>query len=288
MSRSSPRQAPAEAFSVLDSHVHFFPDKLFRAIWRWFDEAGWVIPYAGWDLSAFLAELSAMGVEQAFVLPYAHKPNISLELNRWIERLCRDHPWLIPFAAVHPEDENLEEVLRTALDTWDFAGVKLHLAVQCYRADDPALRPIYEAVHSRDKAVVIHVGTAPYEPGRREFPYLGLDALGNVLRELPRLKVVVPHFGLDELEKALALVDNYENVYLDTSWVLGNPQLTIPLSRLEEVIATRWPRIIYGSDFPILEHSPESGLEIIHRLDLDEEAKRSILRYNAERLVKRR
>lgn len=274
-----------EASCVLDAHVHLFPDKLFRAIWRWFDEAGWVIPYAGWELSAFLEELGAMGVVRSFVLPYAHKPDISLELNRWIKRLCREHPWLIPFAAVHPGDESLEEVLETALDAWGFSGVKLHLAVQGYRADHPALRPVFEAVHRREKAVIIHAGTAPYVPGRREFPHLGLDGLAGVLEALPRLKTVIPHFGLDELEKALWLVDRFENVYLDTSWVLGNPQLSIPLSLLEEVMAARPERIIYGSDFPILEHAPESGIRIIQGLDLEEETKRSILHRNAERLI---
>jgi hypothetical protein len=269
----------------LDAHVHLFPDKLFRAIWRWFDEAGWIIPYAGWNLSAFLQELAAMGVDRSFVLPYAHKPDISLELNRWIDRLCRKHPRLIPFAAVHPEDERLWEVLETALDEWGFAGVKLHLAVQGYRADHPALRPVFEAVHRREKAVLIHAGTAPYVPGRPEFPHLGLDALARVLQELPRLKVVIPHFGLDELEKALRLVDRFENVFLDTSWVLGNPKLSIPIARLEEIMAARPQRVIYGSDFPILEHAPESGIRIIQGLSLDEETKRSILHRNAERLI---
>lgn len=273
------------ASGVLDAHVHLFPDKLFRAIWRWFDEAGWVIPYASWDLSTFLQELAAMGVVRSFVFPYAHKPDISLELNRWIKDLCEEHPWLIPFAAVHPEDESLGEVLETALDAWSFPGVKLHLAVQGYRADDSALRPVFEAVHRRGKAVVIHAGTAPYVPGRREFSHLGLDGLARVLEALPRLKVVIPHFGLDELERALWLVDRFENVYLDTSWVLGNPQLSIPLSLLEEVMAERPQRIIYGSDFPILEHAPESGIRIIQGLDLEEETKRSILHRNAERLI---
>ena len=30
---------------VVDAHVHLFPDRMFDAIWRWFDAHGWPIRY---------------------------------------------------------------------------------------------------------------------------------------------------------------------------------------------------------------------------------------------------
>jgi uncharacterized protein len=26
---------------MIDAHVHLFPDRLYQAVWRWFDAAGW-------------------------------------------------------------------------------------------------------------------------------------------------------------------------------------------------------------------------------------------------------
>ncbi len=30
---------------LIDFHTHFFPDKLFEAIWKWFEDQGWPIIY---------------------------------------------------------------------------------------------------------------------------------------------------------------------------------------------------------------------------------------------------
>lgn len=67
-----------------DAHVHLFPERIFKAIWRWFAQAGWEIPFANWELEQYVAYLQKMGMERAFLLTYAHKPDISLELNRWV------------------------------------------------------------------------------------------------------------------------------------------------------------------------------------------------------------
>ncbi|MGA9520451.1 MAG: hypothetical protein WBV82_03245 [Myxococcaceae bacterium] len=36
---------PALLPPVVDAHVHLFPDGVFEAIWRWFDQYGWPIRY---------------------------------------------------------------------------------------------------------------------------------------------------------------------------------------------------------------------------------------------------
>src|SRR5688572_25858921 len=36
---------PAALPPVIDAHVHLFPDRLFEAVWQWFDRYGWPIRY---------------------------------------------------------------------------------------------------------------------------------------------------------------------------------------------------------------------------------------------------
>ena len=270
---------------VWDSHIHLFPQRLFQAIWDWFEGAGWEIPYSGADPETLTSQLQDTGAERAFVLPYAHKPDISLELNRWLRDFCRDRPGLIPFASVHPEDENLERNLATALDDWGFAGVKLQLAVLRIRADDPRLFPVYWAALQRQKPVVIHAGTAPYPQESPEYRCLGLERLKPVLEAMPRLRLVIPHLGMDQLDLAAHLLESYPGVHLDTSWALGNPLSGLDRSRAESLMRAHPDRILHGTDFPLIQHSPEDCLRELRQLELEPQIRERILWKNAFRLV---
>ena len=273
---------------IWDAHVHLFPQRLFDAIWDWFDNAGWRIPYAGWELNRYVAALRGMGVERAFLLTYAHKPDMSLELNRWARELCRRYDCFVPFACIHPQDKNIEQVISTVLDDWGFAGFKLQLAVQQYAADDPGWEPVYQAAAQRQKPVIMHVGTAPYS---ETDPLLGLDHLEKVMEKWPELKVVIPHLGFYEFDKALSFLARYPNIYLDTSWTLGASQnktshgTDLPIEQLVEAIEHYPHRFLYGSDFPIIEYRLESGLEVLRGLGLAAGTLRRIVYENARDLV---
>ncbi|GAW29256.1 amidohydrolase family protein [Carboxydocella sp. ULO1] len=265
-----------------DAHVHLFPERIFKAIWRWFAQAGWEIPFANWELEQYVAYLQKMGMERAFLLTYAHKPDISLELNRWVREVCQQYSQFIPFACIHPLDTNLEEVIITVIDHWQFAGFKLQLSVQQFAADDPGLEPIYQAALERRKPLIIHAGTAPYS---QQDPLLGLDHLEKVLLRWPELKVVIPHLGFYEFEKAIQLVKTYPHVYLDTSWVLGNPRVQVALPTLAQFMEKYPHRFLYGSDFPIMEYAPQAGLQTLLTLGLSESTLDCILRENARQLL---
>lgn len=268
-----------------DSHVHLFPDRLLQAIWKWFAAAGWRIPFSGEDPESLYSALEETGAERAFLLPYAHKPEISQDLNRWVRDFCRKHPRLIPFASVHPRDSDIHTVLSTALDRWEFAGIKLQLAVLRYGADDPSLFPIYRMAQHRNRPVVIHAGTAPYQPHHPEYEALGLKRLWPVLEAFPDLRVVIPHLGLDEMDEAVSLLAAHSGIHLDTSWALGHPGLRLDLSQLREIFLRFPNRILYGSDFPIIEHHPLAGLRALQELGLEPEIQESILWANAQRLT---
>lgn len=270
---------------VWDSHIHLFPERLFQAIWGWFSRVGWEIPYASQPLNYYLRSLQDIGVEKGFLLPYCHKPGMALELNRWVASVSRENPWLVPFAGIHPEDEDITRILRTCLGTWGFAGIKLQLAVITYPADHPKLCPVYREIHDHGKLLVIHAGTAPYAPGQEEFEALGLRKILPVLDKFPRLKVIIPHFGLYELDLAQEILTSYPNIYVDTSWALANPKLEVSDDTLSRFMSRHGDRVLFGTDFPIVEHSPRDMLLAVDRLVPDKEIRRRILFENAEDLI---
>lgn len=266
-----------------DSHVHIFPERLFDAIWNWFQNAGWKIAYAQMGYPQIIEFLKEMGVERAFLLTYAHKPNMSLSLNLWVKEFCAVNPMFIPFGCLHPDDANLPELLTTVLDEWEFAGIKLQLAVQGFPADDDRLNPVYEALDRRGKVLIVHTGTAPY--AKADYPFLGVARLKSALRRFPQMKTVIPHLGLFELDTTLELLAEFPNLYLDTAWAVANPATPLTPDRLAQVIADFPDRILYGSDFPILEYPPQKCVHALENLSLPEEVLEGVLRRNAMRLV---
>ena len=74
-SAADSRALPAGLPSVIDAHVHLFPDRLFDAVWRWFDTHGWLIRYKLYSREV-IDTLLARGVERIVALHYAHKPGV--------------------------------------------------------------------------------------------------------------------------------------------------------------------------------------------------------------------
>ncbi len=259
-----------------DSHIHLFPPRLLNAIFNWFHREGWNIPYKE-DLDSLYDYLELTGLKRAFLLLYAHKPDISYSLNRWAGAFCKDK-MLLPFGCIHPGDKDIKALLHETLDTWNFPGIKLHLLVQNYRADDLALLPLYEELNKRDKALIIHAGTCPYPK-----EHLKIEYLEKVLKKFPYLRVQIAHLGLYEFQQSYHLAKNYEKVYLDTSFILGNPDF--PLEDYMDKLFDLEDKLIYGSDFPFIKHDMIQGLEKILQLDLDKNFYQKLFSQNASRFL---
>ncbi|MBM3276196.1 MAG: amidohydrolase, partial [Candidatus Sericytochromatia bacterium] len=191
---------------------------------------------------------------------------------------------VIPVGCVHPDDSDLADIVREALDDHGFLGIKLHCNVGRFHADDPRFDPLWEALRERGRLAIVHAGTAPQLD-----EWVGLKAIARVLVRFPGLKVQLPHLGMREWETALDLVERFD-VWLDTANVLDSPlvlgdQARPFLARLREA-ALRFPdRILYGSDYPILEPPLGLGIERLRDLKLGDELTDRLLGGNAADLA---
>ncbi len=270
-----------EQHPVCDGHVHFFPEKLYYAVHDWFSRAGWKIPYR-WPPDKKKQFLKDTGVDKAFLLVYAHKPDMSLEINRWVYEFAAEDDFFFPFGCVHPRDSNLKNVLHTALDEYGFYGFKLQLLVKGFRADDEKLFPVYEAVMERQKAVVIHATTFPLPQDN-----LGVKYVERLLCRYPELNLVIPHMGLYESHVYAELLEEYPGLYLDTAFLFDTHKFSVPLGTVKEIIIRFPDRILYGSDFPFLESSPAESVKTLCSMNLGHELERKLLWDNAHNFLAR-
>lgn len=260
--------------AVFDAHVHVFPDRLFQAIWSWFEEYGWPIRYRLSALEVIDFQLSR-GVEGVVALTYAHKPNIARALNDFVVELCRQRPAVLGCATVFPGEADAEAIVTDAF-TAGLVGVKLHCHVQCLSIDDPLLTPILAACAEHGRPAIVHAGREPKSPGYRCDPHLlcSADRVQRVLLDHPKLKLVVPHLGADEFDAYARLMERHSGLWLDTTMAVGGYFPTrVPWDLVESFPG----RICYGTDFPNVPFAWDRELRCLLERKLSPESREALL-----------
>lgn len=267
---------------VIDSHVHIFPPKLFAALKNWFETYAWHFFEDG-EAEEFITRQFEAGISGLVLLPFAHKSDMSVSLNRFTASLTRRFAGTVGLAAVHPRDQNLRDVLKQAFEEYGLAGVKMHCHVMGVAPDDPSMFPIYETVLKYNKVITIHAGREPAIDayGLDVRAITGATRVEKVLRQYPDIKMIIPHLGIDETSSFCKLLDRYPNLYLDTAMVIGEfflIDLNIDLLRKYS------GRILFGTDYPHIPYERERELKSLLSFPLNGGAIHNILYKNAANL----
>jgi predicted TIM-barrel fold metal-dependent hydrolase len=268
---------------VVDAHVHLFPDRVFEALWRWFDRHAWPVRYRlrAEEVIGFLRD---RGLRAIVGLHYAHAPGMARELNRFAAGLARAHPGFVnACGTVLPGEPGAAEIAREALGPLGLCGLKLHCHVQRVAADDPALDPIYRACAEAGKPVVIHAGREPRSPayGIDTHSICAASRIERVLERHPRLAVLVPHLGADEFGEYAALLERHENLWLDTTMAVAG---FFPYGPPEDLVRRHAARLLYGTDFPNLPYAWDREVRRLVEEPLEPPARRALFAENARRL----
>lgn len=235
---------------AIDAHTHLLPERLVAAIRRSLNEAvGWTYSHSP-TRGAIEETLAAAGVVRYVALPYAHKPGVAAGLNEWVREQAAESDRLIPFATVHPDDENDGEIVRKAFEAGS-RGLKIHCPVQNCSPADSRIEAALEVAAEFDRPVTYHGGTAPMF---EDNPHVGADAFTEAVDSYPELRMCCAHMGTYEVDRFLELARDNENVYLDTTFAMSTrAEETMdfdPASIADETLVELSESIMYGSDFP--------------------------------------
>lgn len=266
---------------VVDAHVHLFPDGLFEAIWRWFDQYGWPIRYK-LHTPEVLAFLLSRGVSRVVALAYAHKPGMARFLNTYMAEVMRAEPRVLGLATVFPGEEGATAILEEAFAA-GLKGVKLHCHVQCFAPDAPELHEVYAACAKAGRPLVMHAGREPASPQYKCDPHAlcSAERVERVLQAHPTLKLCVPHMGADEFDAYARLLERYDTLWLDTTMAVAD---YFPMAPPRRALEVRPERILYGTDFPNLPYAWDRELKKLLELKLGDTVEAGVLGQNALRL----
>ena len=150
---------------------------------------------------------------------------------------------------------------------------------------DPQFEPFLAMAEALDKPMMVHMGLGA--PGNPRFRMALSDALlfEDALVRHPKLRLCVCHAGWPLLDRMIALLYCYPNVYVDTAfidWYLPRKEFHSYLRRLVE--AGYGQRIMFGTDLLYWPEAIRLAVESIESADfLSPEQKRDILYNNAAR-----
>lgn len=235
---------------AIDAHAHLFPSRLTEAIRQALtDETGWVFSHPV-ERAGIEDILSTAGVRSYVALPYVHESGMAADLNRWLSGQAADSNHMIPFATVHPDDDDVGTIVRDAFEG-GARGLKFHCPVQECTPGDPRLEPALAAAVEYDRPITYHGGTAPMF---EDSPYVGVDVFAELVASYPELRVCCAHMGTFEVEEFVSLARDSPNVYLDTTFAMSTRAAETmgfdPSSIADSTLVDLSESIMYGSDLP--------------------------------------
>jgi uncharacterized protein len=275
---------------LVDVHVHLYPDagsgqqaKDRYVIWEYGDDPGIDFSASTGDLTELMALYHRAGFDRAIVvhlfdtvlaqaeamtrLAPSSGPGPGLTgpagaeamraaaeamraSNRWVAAVARANPLIDVLISIDPTVASPDEMVvhLAELAAAGVRGVKLHPVSQCFSPADPRLFPIYDLCCDAGLVVLSHSG-----PGHRGGASAMPAEFAPVLRQWPRLRLVLAHLGGASWTETAELADSFPQVVFDLSEIIewagaSNAPSAADLAGLIRHVGA--DRVMLGSDFP--------------------------------------
>lgn len=232
---------------ILDFHTHIYPHHLAERVLDNVTKND-VPCYCRATAPAIRQSMEEAGITHAAILNIAVKPGQADSIFEFATQIGREYasgplPRLIPFASLHPFDEDWREQLLRIREA-GLPGIKLHPDYQGFFIDDHRLEPLYREVARLGLILVFHTG---FDDSRPDLTRADPQRIANILPVLETGVTVLAHMGGSRMwDKSYEYLCG-RNVYLDTSYTFD---------KIDEALARKMflrhgpERILFGTDSP--------------------------------------
>lgn len=276
---------------IIDFHSHVFPPQIKKNRGRYIDsDPCFAILYSNkaaklTTADELIASMDKSGVDVSVILNIGWTTHeLCVETNDYIlESIARYPKRLIGFCSVQPQsiEAALAEIERCVKEGIRGVG-ELRPDIQLFDLRDEEVVEPFTGMLRKHKLIML---THASEPVGHIYAGKGAvtpEVLYPFIASHPDLTIVCSHWGgglpfynlMPEVRRAMA------NVYFDTA---ASPFLYSPQVYEQVVQLIGADRIVFGSDYPLLEQS--RVIKEIESCDLPGETKNLILAGNAQRLL---
>jgi predicted TIM-barrel fold metal-dependent hydrolase len=239
---------------ICDAHVHL-------------GKSGPWQPYA--DPTIYVDDLIRLfdeyGVERAIVFPNPNVGDKYPEMNDYIASSVGKYPKrLVGFGRVDPRREDALKELTRMKNDLNLTGLKLHPMVECFRPDHPFFNRFFQEVGKLGLPTLFHTGDGFSSPA----------LISKIAKKYPKLPMILGHLK----EGALSIMEQFENVYVETSGTL--PDFIELAKDIDE------DRILFGSDAPYYRY--QTQIAIVEAADMTQKAKEKVFYGNFQEFLTRK
>jgi len=276
---------------IIDFHTHIMTDKRTAGGMRWLQKKVSSDPNGVFgetpydvDLTTDKARsmLAAAGVDYYFNMFFPIHEGTTDEVNQWNYQLSLQDPRCIPFVSLLPGDPDKMAILERAFNSNGCLGLKLHPYVQSISAADARLFEVYDYLQAAGRPALIHTGFEEiYQADCNR------ETLSAILKQFPRLTLVIPHLCYPDVDAAFRFLDEYPHTYLDATNVFWCFKLIPPKEHWWDLIERYSERMVFGSDFTMGMHFPARLYEHFAQLPLSIKAKGDMLFRTAASMARR-
>ena len=266
---------------IIDFHTQTFPDKIAQKTIDHLKEISKNKPFSNGSVDGLLAEMERAGVDVSVSLPVMTSPTQFDSINRFAKeinaRFESSMPKIISFGGIHPQCENIEDKMSFISDC-GFKGVKIHPDYQDTFFTDESYERIFACAEKLGLIVITHAGV---DGAYRDRPTKCTPQMSKeIIRRHPDLKLVLAHYGGNEMFDEVEEVLCGENVYFDTAYILR----FIGKEKFIKILKKHGTdRILFASDTPW--SGIKEDVDIIKSFGLDETTEQKILCDNARALL---
>ena len=266
-------------FTVIDAHVHLYPDALAPKVVPVLSERFGNPPAFNGTIAECRANAANAGISLSVNLPVATTPEHVRHTNTFWAQYATEKSVgksaVMSLAALHPKTPDAaNEVCEIA--RMGFSGIKFHPEYQNFRFNDALMDDIWAALEESELVAYLHAG------GERVFSAPFHSSSSEILtlhKRFPKLKIAAAHLGgfgmWDEVEETLI----GEDVLLD----LSHTFFWMPNEQIVRMIKAHGAhRILFGTDAPW--QDPYSVLSEFLKLPLTDKERRAICYETASEL----
>ena len=249
----------------------------------------WNKPWVGRDEEDVVADIRAAGMEAVLVaFDIEFLTGAKPCSNQQVAAMRARHPdvFIGAWGAVDPlkGEAAIVEAERAAKED-GVLGFHFHPIMGHFRVDDPAHRPLFEAIDALGLPVMVDVGTTGMGAGLpgglgAKISDAHPMAIDNLASELPGLTIIAAHPGFPWVDEMTAVALHKANVYWEMS---GWAPKYFPPSLKVDIRARLQDKIMFGTDHPSLPF--ERVLREWDELNYSDEVLHKVFHANAERVL---
>ncbi len=274
--------------NIIDAHCHFFTQNIAKSMGMDLEKFPAIKAFSSHSIEdhtkAWIDAMDKNGVEKTIFIATA-------SLNPDFISFVNSSDRFVGLCKINPTLADATDTLKKELAA-GMKGVKLYATNDGFDVGSKDAYPFYHYCQENNVPIVIHFGVTI---GQKSDLMMGNPLLlSRVLKEFPKLKFIIAHFGAGFFREVLMLKYKSDNLYVDTSgtnnWLVNQDNfLTLQdvFKKTIEVFGAQ--RIIFGTDTRIFpdgyrSHILQQQQDILANLNLSDQDKDSIMSANAKQV----